>query len=83
MGNNKNKQKPANPKLIAKTQKNMERDAEELSGTDEEIHANITTPAPPPPASGSQMRPRDIASDEDEDDEDDISGERPAGERQS
>jgi len=78
MGNRKNQRKPANPKVIAKTRKNMEKDADELSVTNEEMHADTTTPTPPRTASGSQKHTRDTPSEE-EDDEDDVSGERPTG----
>jgi len=82
MGNQKNKRKPANHKIIEKTQQNMAKDAEELSVTDEEVHADATTPSPPPAGPSTQNPTRDSSSEEDEG-EDDVSGEhlaRGAGE---
>ena len=56
----------------------MAKDANELSATDEEIHADVATPPLPSVGSSNRKRARDVSSDEDDDDEDDISGERPA-----
>ena len=76
MGNKKNKRKSTNPKLIEETQKDMAKDAEELCVTDEEIHADITSPSPPPVGSSNRRHTGDSSSEEE--DEDDVSGECPA-----
>ena len=72
----KNQRKLVNHKAIQKTRKNMAKDAEELSATDEEMHADAVTPPPPPTGSSNQKRAGDSSSEEE--DEDDVSGERPA-----
>ena len=54
----------------------MEKDAEELSVTDEEIHTALTQPSPPLASSSKWKHIGDQSSEEEEDD-DDVSGERP------
>ena len=79
MGNQKNKSKPVRSKVIGKTRDNMTKDAEELSATDEEIHAAISIPVLLPLSSGNAKYIEDLFSEEDEDQ---VSGEQLEGGKQ-
>ena len=73
MGNKKNQKKNKPGNAVSKIPPSMARDAEELEATDEEIHADVSTPPPVHPHQTGAEGP----SSEDGDEEDDVSGESP------